>query len=100
MSTEQKTQDVAIAQKNCTNSTRIAVNVVAMVLVIAISFAAGFGVCSLVNSNRNDRDGRPDFNQMPQMNGQQQQPNMNHRDQRFTPNSENKNNTPESPSAS
>ena len=100
MSTEQKTQDTAIAQKNCTNSTRIAINVVAMVLVIAISFAAGFGVCSLVNDKHaNDRDGRPDFNQMPQMNGQQQ-PNMNHHDQRFTPNSENKNNTPESPSAS
>lgn len=90
MANEQKEAKKQPVQEQ-SNSTRIAVNIIVIILVSAVSFAAGFGACWLIKESKNDKDSRPDFGQMRQ-NGEQpnfQTPGRNR--ERFTPDSDDEN---------
>ena len=84
--------------KSCTDSTRIAVNIIAVVLIIVVSFAAGFGVSTLINSGKKDWDGRPDFGRMPQMGGDRKQESRSGDRGKFAPNDNNEDSENDAPS--
>ena len=84
MANEQK-EDKAPKAKSYSDSTRIAVNIIAVVLIIAVSFAAGFGVSTLINSGKKDWDGRPNFEQMQQMGEDRQSDGRGRSRGRFAP---------------
>ena len=81
MANEEKRDSAPLAQT--TNGYRIAVNVITLIVVIIASFAAGFAVSALVQNGKEKQNQRPDFSQMPQMNGNQNQ-NWPNRPQRNT----------------
>ena len=89
MANEQKTADTKLERQS--KSTSIAVNIIALVLVIALSFAAGFAVAK-ISGEKNNRDGRPDLEEMRQNKGQRfmEGPGRSNRD-RNKPNNQNEN---------
>ena len=64
---------VSAPQAQMSSGCRIAVNIVSLIVVIIASFAAGFATSTLVQQGQKNRDGRPDFSQMHQMNGNHNQ---------------------------
>lgn len=96
---------VSAPQAQMSSGCRIAVNIVSFIVVIIASFAAGFAVSTLVQQGQNDRDGRPDLNQMRQMpnnqnmpsmpgnNNQNERPNLPQRNNQQEPSSDSKSNS-------
>ena len=75
MANEQKTENNT---KKQSKSTCIAVNIIALVLIIAVSFIAGFGVAKLVGP-KIDKDKRPALEQMNRDSSRQRGSNMQNR---------------------
>jgi hypothetical protein len=89
MANEQK--EVKAPEKHHDRSANIAINIAAAVVIIAVSFAAGFGLCKVLDNAKHDKDGRPDLEEMRQRGNQNQDQRQFRNNNRKAPQNNNKN---------